>query len=137
MPPNTTFEVETIHPCINWQGVYARPDGSTWVATSRGTDDVGEASLGTFDIYDPKGRFVRQASLFGQCDNDDDFVFFVGDHVFVVTEFLDSVATARGSAAEEEEDPDAEEAEPMTLICYRSSELDAAAGIPPRAGESR
>jgi len=136
MPPNTTYEVETIHPCINWMGVYARPDGSTWVATSRGKDDVGGASLGTYDIYDPKGRLVRQAKLDGQCNNADDAVFFVGDRVFVVTEFLDSVANARGSAAEEE-DPDAEEAEPMTLICYRSSELDAAAGIPPRVGESR
>jgi sugar lactone lactonase YvrE len=137
MPPNTTYEVETIHPCVNWRGIYARPDGSMWVATSRGSNDVGTATLGTFDIYDPKGRFVRQAKLNGQCNNDDDAIFFVGDRVFVITEFLDSVANARGSAAEEEEDPDAEEAEPMAIICYRSSELDAAAGIPPRVGESR
>jgi hypothetical protein len=135
LPPNTTFEVEDVHPCINWQGVHTRPDGSLWVATSRGTNDVGDETLGTFDIYDPKGRFVRQAKLDGQCNNDDDAVFFVGDRVFVITEFIDSVANMQGgSAAEGEED---EEAEPMTLICYHSSELDAAAGIPPAGGESR
>ena len=78
MPPNTTYEVETIHPCINWRGIYARPDGSMWVATSRGTNEVGDETLGTFDIYDPKGRFVRQAKLNGQCNNDDDAMFFVG-----------------------------------------------------------
>jgi sugar lactone lactonase YvrE len=136
MPPNTTYEVETIHPCINWRGVYARPDGSVWVSTSWGTNDVGSTTLGTFDIYDPKGRFVRQAQLNGQCDNDDDAVFFVGDRVFVITEFIDSVKNARGAAAGEE-NADAEEAEPMAIICYRSSELDAAAGIPPAVGESR
>jgi hypothetical protein len=137
VPPNTTFEVEKIHPCINWRGIYARPDGSMWVSTSRGSTDVGNETLGTFDIFDPKGRFVRQAKLNGQCNNDDDAIFFVGDRVFVITEFLDSVANARGAAAGEDEDPDAEEAEPMAIICYRSSELDAAAGIPPRVGESR
>jgi sugar lactone lactonase YvrE len=136
MPPNTTYEVESIHPCINWQGVYARPDGSMWISTSRGTADDDETTLGTYDIYDPKGRFVRQAKLNGQCNNDDDAVFFVGDRVFVITEFIDSVANARGGASEEEE-TDSEEAEPMTLICYHSSELDAAAGIPPAVGESR
>jgi hypothetical protein len=135
MPPNTTYEVETIHPCINWRGIYSRPDGSIWVSTSRGANDVGNDTLGTFDIYDPKGRFVRQAELMGQCDNDDDAVFFVGDKVFVITEFIDSVKNARGSAAGEEED--AEEPEPMAIICYRSSDLDAAAGIPPAVGESR
>lgn len=135
MPPNTTYEVETIHPCINWRGIYARPDGSIWVSTSRGANDVGNDTLGTFDIYDPKGRFVRQAELMGQCDNDDDAVFFVGDKVFVITEFIDSVKNARGSAAGEEEG--AEEPEPMAIICYRSSDLDAAAGIPPAVGESR
>jgi hypothetical protein len=117
------------------RGVYARPDGSIWVATSRGSADVGDDTLGTFDIYDPKGRFVRQAKLDGQCNNDDDAIFFVGDRVFVITEFIDSVANARGQAAGEE--TDTEEAEPMALICYRSSELDAAAGIPPAVGESR
>ena len=130
-------EMEKIHPCINWRGVMARPDGSIWVSTSRGTDGVGNDTLGTFDIYDPKGRFVRQAKLDGQFDNEDDAVFFVGDKVFVITEFIDSVKNARGAAAGEDADEDAEEAEPMAIICYRSSELDAAAGIPPRVGESR
>lgn len=137
LPPGTTYEVESIHPCVNWQGVYTRPDGSLWVSTSRGTDDVGNEVLATYDIFDPKGRFVRQAKLDGQCNSDQDAVFFVGDRIFVITQFIDAVANlqSRGAAAETEEVD--EEAEPMALICYRSSELDKAAGIPPRAGESR
>lgn len=136
LPPGTTYEVEEIHPCVNWQGLYTRPDGSVWVSTSRGVDDIGNDVLATYDIFDPKGRFVRQAKLNGQCNNDQDAVFFVGDRVFVITQFIDAVANLQGGGAAEE-DAAEEEAEPMALICYRSSELDAAAGIPPRVGESR
>lgn len=135
LPPGTTFEVEKVHPCVNFNGLNTRPDGSVWVSTSRGMTDVGDDTLGTFDIFDPKGRFVRQARLDGQCDNKNDAVFFVGDRVIVITEFIDAVANMQGGGADE--DAVDEDAEPMALICYRSSELDAAAGIPPHAGESR
>lgn len=131
--PNKTYEIEENHSCIDWRGLHARPDGSLWVATSRGSADAPDDVLGTFDIYDPKGRFVRQATLKGQCDNENDAIWFVGDRVFVITEFLNSAMAAQGGSTAKGSE-DAEDAEPMSLICYSSKQLDVAAGIPKGAG---
>ena len=134
--PNTTFEIEDNHPAIANGGVHFRPDGSLWVAASRGAVNVPDTQLGVFDVYDPKGRLVRQVTLEGQCDNMNDAIFFVGDRIFVITEFLSAAMAAQGGGQAESED--AEEAEPMALICYRSSQLDAAASIPAgKASDSR
>lgn len=129
--PNTTFEIEDHYPAVDNGGVYFRPDGSLWVATSRGSVNAPDTQLGVFDVYDPKGRLVRQVTLEGQCDNKNDAIFFVGDRIFVITEFLNAAMAAQGGGQAESEDE--EEAEPMSLICYRSSQLDAAAGIPSRS----
>ncbi len=136
LPPNTTYEIEDHFPAIAWQGVYTRPDGSLWVRSSRGDEGVGDDSLGTFDVFDPKGRFLRQATLLGQCDNDNDGVRFVGDRIFVITEFITSAMAAQGGGPQASGDEE-EEAEPMALICYHSSQLDAAASIPAAPADSR
>ena len=132
--PNKRYEVNDNHPVVNWRGLHARPDGSLWVATSRGSNDAPDDQLGTYDIFDPKGRFVRQALLEGQCDSQNDAVLFVGDRIFVITEFLNSAMAAQGGGTDTEEEG---EAEPMTLICYKSDLLDKAAGIPKGSGDSR
>jgi hypothetical protein len=137
VPPNTKFEVNDVHPAIDREGLQSRPDGSLWVLTSRGSLESGDESLGTFDVYDPRGRFVRQATLNGQCDNMNDRIMFVGDHVFVVTEFISSAMAAQGGGAGAAVDEGEEEAEPMAIICYRSADLDRAAGIPDRPADSR
>lgn len=129
--PNTTYEISDNYPAIDNGGVHFRPDGSLWVATSRGSADAPDDQLGTFDVFDPKGRFVRQVTLEGQFDNQNDAMFFVGDRIFVITEFLNAAMAAQGGGAAEGTEED--EAEPMSLICYRSSQLDAAAAIPSRS----
>lgn len=137
VPPNTKFEVNDVHPAIDREGLHTRPDGSLWVMTSRGSMEAGDVSLGTFDVYDPRGRFVRRATLNGQCDNMDDRIMFVGDRIFVVTEFISSAMAAQGGGAGAAMDEGEEDAEPMAIICYRSSDLDRAAGIPDRPADSR
>jgi hypothetical protein len=129
--PNTTYEIEDVHPPVDRMGVHFRPDGSLWVGTSRGTIDAPDDQIGVFDVYDPKGRYVRQVTLKGQFDSDNDAVFFVGDRIIVITEFLSAAMAAQGGGAREGEEE--KDAEPMSLICYRSSQLDAAAGIPGRS----
>ena len=135
VPPNTTFEVNDVHPAIDREGLHARPDNSLWVLTSRGSDEEDDSSIGTFDIYDPKGRLVRQATLKGQFDNMNDRVMFVGDRVIVITQFLNSAMAMQGGGATAGEGE--EEAEPMSVICYRSSQLDRAANIPGGSADSR
>lgn len=132
--PNKTYDISDVHPPVQFRGIAFRPDGSMWVSTSRGTNDMPDDTLGTFDVYDPKGRFVRQVKLQGQFDNDNDAVFFVGDRIYVITEFVSSAMSAQGGGAEGE---DEEEAEPMAVICYRSDDLDRAASIPNRPADSR
>jgi hypothetical protein len=100
------------------QTIHARDDGSLWVLSSRGARERPEGSLGTFDIFDKEGKFVRQVTLFGQGDPREDAYFFDGDRVYVVTGFLNAAIAAQGGTATEEEE-EAEEPTPMEIICYQ------------------
>jgi hypothetical protein len=97
------------------QRVYPRDDGSLWVLTSRGALDAADGVLGTFDVFDEAGRFVRQVSLGGNGSIERDAYFFVGDRMFVVTGFVSARRAMFGGNQEADE---AEEAEPMAVICY-------------------
>lgn len=132
--PNKTYEIEDVHPPIDFGGVFFRPDGSLWVSVSRGSVDAPDDQVGLFDVYDPKGRFVRQVTLKGD-RGDGDAVFFVGDRIYVITEFLNAAMAAQGGGANAIDEE--EEAEPMSVICYRSSDLDRAASIPGGPADSR
>lgn len=130
--PNKEYEIEENHPPITFGGLKERPDGSLWVLTSRGSEERPADEIGTFDVYDPKGRLVRQVTLKGQFDDDNDAIFFVGERIYVITDFLSAAMAAQGGgAAETDEEGDAE---PMAVICYRSDELAKAAGIPAGKG---
>ncbi len=112
--PNMRFEIEP-----NWnpiQQINARDDGTLWVQTSRGSWDLPEGTIGGFDVYGNDGKLRRQVVLEGQGNPQTDGYFFVGDRLFVVTDWLDSMMALQGGAASEEAD---EDAEPMEIICYR------------------
>jgi len=113
--PGIKYEIED-----NWnqiQGLQARDDGTLWVRTSRGTYDLPEGAIGTWDVFDEHGRFVRQVTLKGQGDPKADNVQFVKDRLFVVTDFLDAMAALQGATAGAEEEAE-EEAAPMEIISY-------------------
>ncbi len=112
--PNMRFEIEP-----NWnpiQQINARDDGTLWVQTSRGSWGLDDGVVGGFDVYGSDGKLKRQVVLRGQGNPQSDGYFFVGDRLFVVTDWLDSMMALQGGAASEEAD---EEAEPMEIICYR------------------
>lgn len=100
--------------------IYPREDGSFWVLTSRGQQDPPEGSLGVFDVFDAKGRYVQEVTLMGEGDPLTDGYFFVGDRLLVVTDFLAAVMSAQGGNYAEAFG-DESEPEPMSIICY---ELD-------------
>jgi hypothetical protein len=98
------------------QAIYPRDDGSLWVLTAHGSRDQADGVLGAFDVFDDKGRYVREVKLRGQGDPQEDGYFFVGDRLYVVTGWLDAIVAQQGGAEGTEED---EDAVPMELICYR------------------
>jgi hypothetical protein len=114
--PNATVKIDD-----NWtdiQSIHPRDDGTLWVLTSRGGVDVPDGTLGVFDVFDKQGRFLTQVTLKGEGDPQDDGYFFVGDRLFVVTDFLQAAVAAQGGGNEATQG-DEEEPEPMAVICYR------------------
>jgi hypothetical protein len=97
------------------QRLYTRDDGTLWVLSSRGGLDPPEGALGTFDVYDGEGRFVRQVVLKGEGSVERDGFYFVGDRLFVVTGFVSARRSMYGGGEGGDED---EDAGPMAVICY-------------------
>ena len=115
--PNSDLQISDIDKDI--QTIYARDDGSLWVLSSRGARNRPEGSLGIFDVFDNKGRFVYEVTLFGQGDPREDAYFFDGDRLYVVTGFLNAAIAAQGGGTGEEEEELEEEPTPMEVICYQ------------------
>ena len=119
-PVDPTIYVSDYHPDI--EGLYPQADGSLWVLTSRGSRDGRDGSIGTFDLFDARGRFVRQVTLLGEGNPVEDQHVFSGDRLYVLRGYRQALKSmhamddrSNSRAAEEEED---EEARPMEVICY-------------------
>jgi hypothetical protein len=97
------------------QRLYAREDGTLWVLSSHGALDTPDGVVGTFDVYDRDGRFVRQAVLKGEGSIKRDGLYFVGNRLFVVTHLVSARRSMFGGGEVSDAD---EEAEPMAIICY-------------------
>ncbi|MEZ4650978.1 MAG: 6-bladed beta-propeller [Candidatus Eisenbacteria bacterium] len=95
--------------------VYTRDDGSLWVMNSNGSHPK-DGVLGTFDVFDRNGHFVKKVTIEGEGKPRQDGYFFVGDRLYVVTDFLGAFLAMQGGASGVETD---EEAEPMSVICYK------------------
>jgi hypothetical protein len=102
--------------------MFPRSDGSLWVLTSRGERASNESVLATFDVFDSQGRFTHQVTIEAEGDPREDAVLFVGDRLFVVTEYVSASSSMWGGSDGEGEDDEEEEAEPMQVICYRLGE---------------
>jgi len=112
--PNCKVEVEDDAKDI--ESMYIRDDGSVWILTSNGTHDYPDGSVGVFDVYNKEGQFVREVTLMGDGDPQDDYYMFVKDRFYVVTDFLQAAMVAQGATGLYDED---DEAEPMAVRCYK------------------
>lgn len=79
-------DVEDYEPAV--LSLHARPDGETWVLTSRGRRPEEDGIMVVYDVFDPEGVFIRQAALLVDGDPEEDRLFFLGE---------DRVALVRGA----------------------------------------
>ena len=110
---NAKFEINDTHRGI--EQFYIRDDNSLWVLTSHGSRQNPEGTIGTYDVFDPEGRFIKQVTLTGEGDPTEDFAFFVGNRVYIVRGFLNAAMASLGGGDGDDSD---EEPEPVAVICY-------------------
>lgn len=94
---------------------YVRDDGSIWVMSSAGARNLPKGTLGTFDVFNPEGQFVKTVTLQGEGNPLEDLYVFEKDRFYVVTSFLTAAMTAQGV----EGTSVGEDADPMSVICYK------------------
>jgi len=105
--------------------MFARDDGTLWVISSHGGLDRAAGTVATVDVFDASGRFVQQVALKADGTFRDDGVLVVGDHLFVLKE-LRAAQRAMAGGDDEEGQAEEEEAEPMSVVCYRLTPTAAA-----------
>jgi hypothetical protein len=102
--------------CKDIEALYVRDDGSIWVINADGARDNPEGSLAVFDVYNNDGQFVKNVTLEGQGNSQEDLYLFVKNRLYVVTGFLQAAMVAQGVPDLYDED---DEPEPMAVICYK------------------
>ncbi|MCP4550187.1 MAG: 6-bladed beta-propeller [bacterium] len=110
--PNAVIKINDYHKDI--MSLYIRDNGEIWVLSSHGRYDKPDNTLGTFDIFDINGHFVRQVTLEGEGDPENDFYFFIGDRLYVATDMIGAAVASQGLGGLGM----GEEADPMSIICY-------------------
>jgi hypothetical protein len=95
---------------------YLRDDGSIWVMSAAGSHNATRGTLGTFDVFNPEGQFVKSVTLQGQGNPVEDLYVFKKDRFYVVTNFLTASMSAQGVDGME---AGGEDTEPMSVICYK------------------
>jgi hypothetical protein len=112
--PNCKISINEMAKDVSYFSV--RDDGSLWVMPSAGDRNPVKGTLGTFDVFNPEGHFVKTVTLQGQGNPQEDLYVFEKDRVYVVTSFLTAAMSAQGVEGFSAE---GEDAEPMSVICYR------------------
>ena len=99
------------------------PDGQLWVMTGRGRfgEGIGEDTLGTFDVFDPEGDFVRQVSIDVPFMGGSDEFEFLGDRLYVYEESRDarqSMYAGFGMEIMTDQETD-DDIDPLTIWCWK------------------
>jgi hypothetical protein len=80
-------------------GLFPRQDGSLWVLSSRGDQEVTEGVVAAFDEFDQSGVFVRSVTVQGSRRPRVDEFYLVDDLVFVVMNGAEGRAVKSDDAA--------------------------------------
>ncbi|MCP4546909.1 MAG: 6-bladed beta-propeller [bacterium] len=106
--PGAEIKLHDFHNPI--RSLHARDDGKLWVNHSRGSSDLAEDEIGTFDVFDAEGEYEQAVKLLGDGNAADDYLYFTRDRLYVVS---GSLPVPGQESAEEPE------MMPLTIICYR------------------
>jgi len=115
--PNIKYEIEDKYNQVS--SLTVRDDGSLWVQTSRGAFGLDDGVVGIWDVFDRKGEFVKEVTLKGDGNPRLDGYFFVGDRLFVVTDFLNAMMALQGGGGGSDEEEDEDDSALMEVISYR------------------
>jgi hypothetical protein len=107
--PRAVVEVEPDHADI--QEIFAAADSTLWVLSSQGRYRASPGVLGVYDVFDARGRFVRQTALRGEGDPAADGVWLLGDRVIVARNLIQA-ALARLEGEPPSEGPK------VVVVCY-------------------
>jgi hypothetical protein len=99
--------------------MFARPDGTVWVMSSRGARDCPKGTMARFDVFDANGHFVREVSVQGDASYQADGIVIVGDRLVVLKGLRSATRAMWASVSDEATTEEEEEAEPMAIVCYR------------------
>ncbi len=120
IPVPVTLVIDDYEPDIAFfhRGIRITDDGSMWVTTSQGITDQKPGILATYDVFDPRGHFVKQVAVACEGTGAADNLFFISDdRAVLVTDALAALGAQFGSGAAA--DSDADEATPQEIIGYR------------------
>ena len=113
--PNAPVSWEDTEPDVEFLRVAA--DGSIWILNSRAMWTETPGAFTYYDVFSPTGHFEKQVQVVCPGDPQEDILFFAGnDLAFMVKGFWDAALSRFGGAGAADDD---EEAEPMSIICYR------------------
>lgn len=104
--------------------MFARDDGTLWVMSSRGARDQPKGTIARFDVFDAKGHFMREVTVQGEGNYGDDGIKIEGDRLVVLKGLRAAQRAMYADTDGNDAGDDEEEAEPMSIVCYR---LDAPA----------
>ncbi|MCK9997242.1 MAG: 6-bladed beta-propeller [Candidatus Krumholzibacteria bacterium] len=92
-------------------------DGTIWILNSRAMWTETPGAFTYYDVFSPMGHFEKQVQVICEGNPKDDILFFAGnDLAFMITGFWDAALSRFGGSGTED---DEDEAEPMSVICYR------------------
>jgi hypothetical protein len=112
--PNAPVSWEDTEPDVEFLRVAG--DGSVWILNSRAMWTETPGAFTYYDVFSPTGHFEKQVEVVCEGNPQEDILFFASDDLaFMITGFWDAALSRFGGAGSDED----EEAEPMSVICYR------------------
>jgi hypothetical protein len=113
--PPAEIRIEEHEPAI--VGLMVTADGRIWTRPSDADRTMPEGAWALMDVFSPDGQFERQVAFLGDHDPNSDALNILPDgKAVVIVGALEAWLNQQGAGEEETE---AEEADPLEVICYQ------------------